>query len=155
MKPIVKEILITLLLFIVILLVFGVLLYDYIPLNQVIPKVSEYHASDEVKKELKEIAVEDTSNVILTYEITDSDLGVYETTKSYDKGKANPFSSYNGQTTTTGSGVTNNNANGSTTTNTTSDHEQTTTSTQVQDHTGNSNGGSQNINTFYEYAQTK
>lgn len=152
MKPTIKRVLIGILLFVVILLFFGVLLYDYIPLNQTIPSVSEYEAPEEVKAQLKEIATEDTSNVILTYEVSDSDLGVYEDTKSYDKGKANPFSSYMSNS----GSVTSNNANGATTTG--NQAGQTTQNPATSSDNGQQsqpNQSSQTTNTFYEDTTTK
>jgi len=132
MKPVVKEISIILLVSIAVLLVFGILLYDYIPLNHVVPTISEYKVPEQVKEQLKEIATEDTSDIILTYEISESDLGVYENTKSYDKGKVNPFSTYS-------SGQADN------ATNDTSGQQSTT-----QNNNGNTSNSSQNTNTFYE-----
>lgn len=151
MKPNIKEISIFVLVIIAILLLFGVLLYDYIPINQVIPTISEYDAPNEVKEQLKEIATEDTSDIVLTYEVTESDLGVYENTKNYDKGKVNPFSSYSSeQTTETQTGVTTNNSNGSSNSQTTNLNNQGSTQSSTT-----SNNSSKNTNTFYEDNGTK
>lgn len=145
MKPIVKEIAIVLLTFIIIVLGFGIILYDYIPTKQPEITISKYEPSNEVKEALKEIATSETTNVILTYEVTDSDLSVYETTKSYDKGKANPFSSFSSTETTNGGVTTNNNnsSNGATNNNDNNSNKNTV------------NSNENTTNTFYEKNDTK
>lgn len=92
MKTAFKEIIIILLLVLAILLVLGVFLYDYIPMNKVVPKIEQYEAPNNVKQELEE-SVEDEQNTMtpIVYEINNSDLNLYERTKDYDKGKVNPF----------------------------------------------------------------
>lgn len=91
-----KEIVIILLLVLAILLVLGVFLYDYIPMNKVVPKIEQYEAPNNVKQELQE-SVEDEQNTMtpIVYEINNSDLNLYERTKDYDKGKVNPFGNTN------------------------------------------------------------
>ena len=142
MKPIVKEIAIMLLIFIIVVLGFGIILYDYIPTKEVEISELKYEPSNQVKEALKEIATSETTNVILTYEVTDSDLSIYESTKSYDKGKANPFSTYSTINTTTESGgvTTNNNNSG------TAGNNSTASSTNSEQST---------TNTFYEKNDTK
>lgn len=87
-----KEIVIILLLILAILLVLGVFLYDYIPMNKVVPKIEQYEAPNNVKQELQE-SIEDEQNTMqpIVYEINNSDLNLYERAKDYDKGKVNPF----------------------------------------------------------------
>lgn len=87
-----KEIVIILLLILAILLVLGVFLYDYIPMNKVVPKIEQYEAPSNVKQELQE-SIEDEQNTMqpIVYEINNSDLNLYERAKDYDKGKVNPF----------------------------------------------------------------
>lgn len=144
MKPIIKEIAIMLLTLIIIVLIFGILLYDYIPMKQVEVSISKYEPSNDVKEALEEIATSETTNVILTYEVTDSDLSVYETTKSYNKGKANPFSSFASEdiTTTENGGITTNNNNSGTTNNN-------------NNNTSSINSEQSTTNTFYEKNDTK
>ena len=87
-----KEIVIILLLVLAILLVLGVFLYDYIPMNKVVPKIEQYEAPNNVKQELQQ-SIEEEQNTMtpIVYEINNSDLNLYERTKDYDKGKVNPF----------------------------------------------------------------
>ena len=123
-KSIFKEIIIFLLLLIVIALILGILFYNYIPSNKIVPvALKQYELSEEVQEELKETMSQTSENIVKTYSIGDTDLSVYETTKDYNKGKVNPFEDY---TTGTTSGTQNssttansNTTNNSTTTNTT------------------------------------
>ena len=92
-KSLIKEIIIILLLILAIILALGILFYDYIPTNKTIPSVGTYSTSDTVQAELDEKITKDET-VLVTYEITSSDLKTLEKTKDYTKGKANPFSTY-------------------------------------------------------------
>ena len=90
LKVVIKEGFITLLLCIAILLILGILLYDYIPTNQTIPTKEAYITPDTVKNEISD-TVSESEKVEVTYEVTDDDLSIYEQTGSYEEGKANPF----------------------------------------------------------------
>lgn len=54
LKSVIKEIFIILLLSIAILLILGILFYDYIPINRVVPQPEAYSTPDEVKNEIDE-----------------------------------------------------------------------------------------------------
>ena len=136
-KSIIKEIIIVLLLLIAIILALGVLFYEYIPSNKTVPSVATYTTSQSVKDELNEQVTEDET-VLVTYEITESDLKTYEKTN----GKANPFSTYENETPDENN-VTNTN---SINTNTQSNNAGSSNS--------NSNSNSSN-NTFYNNTGTK
>lgn len=108
-----------LLLCIAIVLVLGVIFYDSIPSNKVVPnKLATYTTPENVQTEIEE-QITETNKVEVVYEITSSDLKLYKQTHSYTTGKPDPFS-----TSTEGNGGTNNNTNtntstgGNTTTNT-------------------------------------
>lgn len=89
-KSIIKEIIIILLLLLAVILAVGILLYDYMPNNKIVPSVETYTTSSAVLNELQTPITENqTINVI--YELTASDLTTLEKTKDYQKGKANPF----------------------------------------------------------------
>ena len=91
MKSIIKEIFIILLLCIAICLIFGVIFYDYIPTNKVVPSTVEaYKTSNTIKDEISQEIV-DYPKQNITLEITESDLTIKKQDKSYDTGKANPF----------------------------------------------------------------
>lgn len=90
-KSIVKETFIMLLLCIAIVLILGILFYDYIPTNKVIPNKEAYSTPENVKIEINE-QVTEIEKTEVSYEITDSDLNIYKQTSSYKPGKKDPFS---------------------------------------------------------------
>jgi hypothetical protein len=96
-KTIIKEIIIFILLLATMVLLLGVLFYDYVPQNKPIPaKVEPYVLPEEVKEEIN-IVEEEGQIVIKTYYIDSSDLRNYERADKYDKGKINPFEQYTSQ----------------------------------------------------------
>ena len=108
-KTVFKEIIIMLLLCLAIIIILGLLLYDYVPMSKVVPEPVSYITPEQVQKELKEAESIDESQVIMTYEVNASDLNNYKNINKYNPGKANPFSSYetstdNKQTTSTNNG---------------------------------------------------
>lgn len=119
-KSILKEIFIILLLCIAILLILGILFYDYIPINRVIPEREAYTTPDNIVQELSE-SITETEKVEVTYEVTDADLNIYKQSSSYTEGKANPFAPYdepeNAQTNNNSNESSNNNTNGDATNN--------------------------------------
>ena len=92
-KSIIKEIIIILLLLLAVVLALGVLFYDYIPNNKVVPNVSTYKTSETVAKEVNE-KVTESESVLVTYQVTADDLKDLQKTNVYTQGKANPFSTY-------------------------------------------------------------
>jgi len=133
MKKIISNIGLILALSIVVIMVIGILLYDYIPTGTTISKVKVYESDDETTKVLSNIAKESQtlsvkgsddssvssgkSNVVLqTYSITKSDLDVYQSADIYERGKVDPFKKVESQNqndsstnVSTTSGTTNNN----------------------------------------------
>ena len=94
-KSILKEICIILLLCIAIVLVLGVIFYDYIPTNKAIPnKLSAYVTPQDVKTEINE-QITEINKVEVSYEITGTDINLYKQTHSYTPGKVDPFSASN------------------------------------------------------------
>lgn len=93
-KTIAKETGIVILLIIAVILVIGILFYEYIPNNKTIPaRIEQYTLPQEVKTELQE-SVYQEQNIVKTYYIDSSDLSIYEASNDYDKGKSNPFADY-------------------------------------------------------------
>lgn len=91
-KAIAKEMIIVVILLVFISLLLAVILYDYMPINKVVPaKVVAYDISEDIKNELKDVNIGNTDNIIKTYTVEADDLNVYEKSKKYDKGKENPF----------------------------------------------------------------
>ena len=138
-KTILKEVIIFLLLLIVIALVLGVLFYDYIPNNKIVPTaLKPYELSEEVQEELNETMSRSSENIVKTYYIDSSDLSVYASTKDYNKGKVNPFEDYTSQQ-TTNSTATNNKENTTSTSNST-ENQTTNIANRNEDFTGGKGG---------------
>lgn len=138
-KSIIKEVIIILLLCLVIILVLGILLYKYVPISKTIPNQVSYTTPEEVKQELLTSEDVSESQIVMTYEIDSSDLNNYKRIQDYIPGKANPFSSFESQVTssdtdnasassTTQTNQTSNNANTSGVNNNTNNTKNTTTS---------------------------
>lgn len=121
-KTIIRELIIVLLLCLAIILLLGILLYEYVPMAKTIPNPVSYTTPEDVKKELSSTSDIDESQIIMTYEVDSTDLNNYKRIQDYKPGKANPFSSYEttGGNTTTGNGNSANN--GSSGTNTTQEN---------------------------------
>lgn len=138
-KTILKEVIIFLLLLIVIALVLGVLFYDHIPNNKIVPTaLKPYELSEEVQEELNETMSRSSENIVKTYYIDSSDLSVYASTKDYNKGKVNPFEDYTSQQ-TTNSTVTNNKENTTSTSNST-ENQTSNIANRNEDFTGGQGG---------------
>lgn len=116
-KTIIRETIIILLLCLAIILVLGVVLYNYVPSNKIVPQEVSYTQTEEVKKAIQESADAENSQVILTYKIDETDLDNYERQGDYNSGKANPFSSYQQEEVNTTTDENNQTAGNQTTTN--------------------------------------
>ena len=92
-KNIFKEVIITLLLILAILLVLGVLFYEYIPSNKVVPEKIAYTTPENVAAEVNS-EVTETQPVNITYQLDNADLQHAKKTGNYDAGKKNPFEAY-------------------------------------------------------------
>lgn len=91
-KSVLREICIILLLCVAIVLILGVVFYDYIPSNKAVPnKLSTYVTPENVQQEIEE-KVTETEKESVTYTITGADLNLYKQTNSYVSGKPDPFS---------------------------------------------------------------
>ena len=91
MKNLIKDLAISLLIVIGIVLIASVFLYDDISLSKVIPESEEYAIPEGMQEELNKGYINEEEQVITTYYIDAADLTKYEKTKEYDKGKKNPF----------------------------------------------------------------
>ena len=150
-KSIIKEIIIILLICLAIILVLGILLYEYVPISKTIPNEVSYTTPSDVKEELLSSSDVDDDQIIVTYEVNQDDLNNYKKIQNYKPGKANPFSgSSEGSSASTGTNTTNGNSNtgsssnnnsGSTTTeNTTSSGNQQSNSSTNNNNTTTSGG---------------
>lgn len=131
-KNIIKEIIIVLLLILAIILILGILLYEYVPNNKIIPQQVSYTTPENVKEELSTSENADDSQVIMTYEVTATDLTNYKKTKDYVSGKKNPFESIESQNTTTENMTSGNTVNSGTTGNSSTTNTNTTTDNTQQ-----------------------
>ncbi len=136
-KTIFKEFFIMLLLCVAIVLILGVIFYDYIPTNKAIPNpMAPYSTPEEIEAEIDE-NLEEAEPQNVPYTITGPDLNNYKRTNSYVAGKANPFAADTSVDTPT-NGVTNNTGNGGSTgnnnnTNTENNNNQNNTSKPSDD----------------------
>lgn len=129
-KTILKEICIILLLCIAILLILGIIFYEYVPINKTVPEKVSYTIPDEIESEMQnnelqnEIQTESKIENLITettvYEVTSKDLNKYESTGEYVKGKVNPFEEISNQTNNV---ITNDNTNNNTIDNSKSSNE--------------------------------
>ena len=116
-KSVFKEIIIFLLLCLAIILLLGILLYEYIPMSKTVPNPVSYVTPAEVQEELAAMDDINEDQIIMTYEVDSTDLNNYRRVNDYQPGKANPFAPAQ---TTTGNNETSgnsNNQNGGQTTN--------------------------------------
>ncbi len=85
MAKVIKEIIIMLVICLLTMLVLAIALYRYIPNRKAVPEVVTYTASEDVQDLLEDNidTKSDQDNVILTYEVTASDLSGYQSTNTY------------------------------------------------------------------------
>ena len=154
-KNVLREIIILLLLTLAIILLLGVLLYEYVPMNKVIPETVTYTATDETRKAIEEQSAQDDGTVVLSYEVTSTDLKNYKKVNDYKAGRKNPFSSVNtGSTSSTGT----NNGNTGTTENsgnTTNSNNENNSTTKNKTNGANSNNENKNTSNSTNYYPDK
>ena len=142
-KSILKEIMVILLLILVIILLLGVLLYNYIPMNKVIPQEVKYVAGEDTKQALEEKKVADSESVVLTYEVSATDLQNYQKVNEYKAGRKNPFGEITEDETESGT-------NSNTGSSTNSGSNSTSSGSNNSGSSGNS-GSSSNSNSTHYY----
>lgn len=109
-KTIIKETFIMILLCVAIILILGILFYDYIPSNKVVPVKEAYETPNDVKEEVNE-QITEIEKTEISYEVTEKDLKLYKQTSSYKPGKPDPFADLTNETTNTNVNNENNNTN--------------------------------------------
>ena len=137
-KKVFKEIIISLLLCLAIILLLGILLYNYVPMNKTIPNPVSYSTPENVKQELAQSQGVDEDKVIMTYEVDATDLNNYKKIQDYKPGKANPFSSYEAGD-ANGDNSNENNSNNKSNNNTTNNNSQSSSNSSNSDN--NTSGG--------------
>ena len=133
-KKVIKEMIIILLICLAIILILGVLLYEYVPSNKIIPDAVSYTTPEAVQEELSKSEDVENDEIILTYSVDSTDLDNYERINTYVPGKPNPFSPYD-ETTTSGEDTTQNNT-------TTGTNGNTSSGNSTGTNNSNSSGGS-------------
>lgn len=104
-KKVIKEIIIMLLVCLITMLIFAIGFYDFIPNRKTVAEVKNYEASETVQVLLQDnIDSVNNSEVILSYEVTSSDLNNYQSTNEYVPGKANPFAAASSSSVGSGDG---------------------------------------------------
>ncbi len=93
MAKVIKEIIIMLLICLVGMLLFAVILYEYIPNRKVVPEVAMYNASEKIKELKADDIDKKNETIIKTFQVTSSDLTNYKVANDYVPGKSNPFGS--------------------------------------------------------------
>ncbi len=111
-KSFLKELIIVLLLVIAIILIIGILFYDYLPMSKTLPTEVSYSTPEEVKELAASSGIEEQT-IIMTYSVDSTDLNNYQRSQDYVPGKANPFSSYVTDVPDDETGTTNGNVNNS------------------------------------------
>ena len=134
-KDLIKNIGISFLVIIALILLIMVISYNKISIGKVIPKADEYQLDDEMKKELESEQEDTNAEIITTYELDATDLKQYEKTKTYNKGKANPFAVES--------------------TSTTENEKSDSTNTNSNNNSSSSNNNSSSSTNFYEDDGTK
>lgn len=100
-KNIIKEIIMVLLLALAIILVLGVLLYEYVPANKIIPEKVSYTTPEEVKTELETNVDEKDDELYVDYHIDSTQIKNYQKIQEYVPGRKNPFGSLETEETST------------------------------------------------------
>lgn len=137
-KNSIREITILLLWILAVILILGVLLYQYVPVNKIIPETISYTTPEEVKAELQnenssENAEEDT--LPLKYNIDATELNNYKKIQEYVPGKKNPFAS-----------ITQNDSQNS--------ESESTENTKTENNTGANSGSNSNTNSINTSGET-
>ena len=152
-KNVIKEIIIILLLCLAIILVLGILLYEYVPMTKTIPNPVSYTVPEGVEEELNDASDE----VLLSFDnnseqIDSTELNNYERINNYQPGKANPFSPYEQQTSTSGENTTTGN---SSTGGSSSSTTNSTGTNNSNNSTGNNNSETTSGGKFFQDKGTK
>lgn len=130
-KTIIKETFIMILLCVAIILILGILFYDYIPSNKVVPVKEAYETPNDVREEINE-QITEIEKTEVSYEVTEKDLKLYKQTSSYKPGKPDPFAELTSETANT----TGNNTDTNTTENTNNSVTNSSTNTFFNDEFG-------------------
>ena len=88
---IIKDLIISILIVVVIVLGLSIFFYKDISFSKIIPESEEYMIPEEMKQDMEDTIIEEAEQIVTKYYIDSSDLKKYEKNKEYNKGKKNPF----------------------------------------------------------------
>ena len=88
---IIKNLIISILVIIGLILILSLIFYDKIALSREIPEVDEYYLTEEMQDEIEEGNLDDAEEVVINYHIDAADLKKYENNNEYFYGKNHPF----------------------------------------------------------------
>lgn len=91
MNNIWRDLFISLLIVLFIILVIFIVSYNKLSINKIIPQSEDYLLSEKMQKDIDEDKLEEAEEIVTTYYLDASDLKKYEKTNEYQKGKKNPF----------------------------------------------------------------
>ena len=95
-KSVLKELMIFILLTAIVIMVLIVVFTEFVPTEEELTTIT-YVPESHVKATLEEVTTvsggeaDNTTSLLKSYEVNKSDLKVYQSAKSYDSGKVNPF----------------------------------------------------------------
>ena len=94
-KTIIREITITLLLCLAIVILLGVIFYDYNPISKIVPNKIAYSVPENIRNELEDQSIQNTTLSVenKVYTIEGADLNIYKRSNTYNPSKDNPFAS--------------------------------------------------------------
>ena len=164
MKNVLKNIILIIALAAVIVMIVAILLYDFIPSSSTVTEPNIYSADTSTTKVLSEIADssesldasdEDSSNinssiVLQSYSITETDLDLYTASNSYERGKADPFEEISGsddnESESDGTSGSTNNSKSGNRVETDDEEDENTSSSNTNNRNNNTNDNSNNDN---------
>lgn len=88
----IKDLVISILIIICIIIVLSIIFYDKTAITRVIPESEEYFLTEEMEEKIEESNIEEAEEIIVSYYLDAGDLKKYEKNNEYIKGKSNPFS---------------------------------------------------------------
>lgn len=162
MKTVIKEVFIMCLLCVVIVLVLGILFYEYTPTQKALPVMIAYKPSQNIAEQIEEIDLASKNTAIIkSYSIGSGDLSMYRAQNLYVSGKKDPFAKVeqeenntNTSTSTTQTNSSNvyspNNSSNNTANGSNSSNNNTTPGDSSSSSSSSSSGGSSSTGTFFE-----
>lgn len=128
-----KEVAIYILIIALIVLIFGILFYEQLPTNKLVPIASEYALPENLENVLEDtLSDKGDQEVLVTYTVEQNDLDKYKESDQYDPGKIDPFADYSTGEDNSGDNNNNNGNSGNTKNNSNSSNNNSNT---------NGNGG--------------